>query len=180
MPKAAVDTKGLTNEQILNAYKTMITSRMVEDKCAIILRQSKGGTFQISGPGHEAALVAGSLVMRPGHDWSLCHYRDLTYVLGLGVTTEEIFTGFMAREGDPARVADYQIWCGPAQGAFNEWVAGTFLEDIANRTVAQIAWNLLEGAARISRAAQLRAAGAAVPPTAFSYVPQRFDEAGAD
>ncbi|MCA8897240.1 MAG: PfaD family polyunsaturated fatty acid/polyketide biosynthesis protein [Hyphomonas sp.] len=85
-----------------------------------------------------------------------------------------------AREGDPARVADYQIWCGPAQGAFNEWVAGTFLEDIANRTVAQIAWNLLEGAARISRAAQLRAAGAAVPPTAFSYVPQRFDEAGAD
>ncbi len=102
MPKAAVDTKGLSNEQILNAYKLMITSRMTEDKCAIILRQSKGGTFQISGPGHEAALAAASMVMRPNHDWSLCHYRDLTFVLGLGVTTEEIFTGFMAREGDPA------------------------------------------------------------------------------
>jgi len=85
-----------------------------------------------------------------------------------------------SRDGVEDRRMDYQIWCGPAQGAFNEWVAGTFLEDIANRTVAQIAWNLLEGAARISRAAQLRAAGAAVPPTAFSYVPQRFDEAGAD
>lgn len=102
MPKAALDTKGLSNEQILTAYRTMITARMTEDKCSIILRQSKGGTFQISGPGHEAALVAGSMVMRPGHDWSLCHYRDLTYCLGLGVTTEEIFTGFMAREGDPA------------------------------------------------------------------------------
>lgn len=83
-----------------------------------------------------------------------------------------------ARDGDPGRVADYQIWCGPAQGAFNEWVAGTYLEDIANRTVAQIAWNLMEGAAHISRAAQLRAAGVAVPPTAFSYAPRRFDEAG--
>jgi 2-oxoisovalerate dehydrogenase E1 component len=102
MSKTALDTKGLTNEQILTAYKNMITSRMVEDKCAIILRQSKGGTFQISGPGHEAALTAASMVMRPGHDWSLCHYRDLTYVLGMGVTTEEIFIGFMAREGDPA------------------------------------------------------------------------------
>src|SRR5690606_6799463 len=50
----------------------------------------------------EAALTAASLVFRPGVDWSICHYRDLTYVLGLGVTLEEVFTGFMAREGDPA------------------------------------------------------------------------------
>ena len=82
----------------------------------------------------------------------------------------------LAREGDPARVADYQIWCGPAQGAFNEWAQGTFLEDISNRTVRQIAWNLLEGAARITRAAQLRACGVAVPPTAFSLAPQQFAE----
>ena len=102
MPKAAVATKGLSNDQVLSAYRNMITSRMVEDKCAIILRQSKGGTFQISGPGHEAALTAASMVLRPAQDWSICHYRDLTYVLGMGVTTEEIFTGFMAREGDPA------------------------------------------------------------------------------
>ncbi len=95
-------SRALSNEQILSAYRNMITSRMTEDKCAIILRQSKGGSFQISGPGHEAVLTAASMVMRPGKDWSICHYRDLTYVLGLGVTTEEIFTGFMAREGDPA------------------------------------------------------------------------------
>jgi 2-oxoisovalerate dehydrogenase E1 component len=99
---ARKDTKGLSNEQVLAAYRNMVTSRKTEDKCAIILRQSKGGTFQISGPGHEAALTAASMVMRPARDWSICHYRDLTYVLGMGVTTEEIFTGFMAREGDPA------------------------------------------------------------------------------
>jgi len=103
MPRTAnkKDTKGLTPEQILGAYRNMVNSRKTEDKCSIILRQSKGGSFQISGPGHEAALTAASMVMRPGQDWSICHYRDLTYVLGLGMTTEEIFTGFMAREGDP-------------------------------------------------------------------------------
>lgn len=104
MPKATAKQpkSGLTSEQILAAYRTMVLSRKIEDKCSIILRQSKGGTFQISGPGHEAALTAASMVFRAGQDWSICHYRDLTYCLGLGMTAEEIFTGFMAREGDPA------------------------------------------------------------------------------
>jgi 2-oxoisovalerate dehydrogenase E1 component len=104
MPKIAAKaaSKILSNEQVLAAYRTMVLSRKMEDKCSIILRQSKGGTFQISGPGHEAALTAASMVFRGGVDWSICHYRDLTYALGLGMTAEEIFTGFMAREGDPA------------------------------------------------------------------------------
>jgi PfaD family protein len=93
------------------------------------------------------------------------------------VARRYLFNGAqLARDGDTAKVADYQIWCGPAQGAFNEWVAGTFLEKLENRTVRQIAWNLMEGAARITRAAQLRAVGVAVPPTAFSYEPQKFSE----
>jgi hypothetical protein len=53
-------------------------------------------------------------------------------------------------------------------GAFNEWVAGTPLEPVENRTVRQIALNLLEGAARMTRAAQLRSAGLAVPSQFFS------------
>jgi trans-AT polyketide synthase, acyltransferase and oxidoreductase domains len=80
-----------------------------------------------------------------------------------------------AREGDPRRTADYQIWCGPAMGAFNEWVAGTALEPVEARTVRQIALNLLEGAARISRAGQLRSAGIAVAPQLFSYTPRLFE-----
>lgn len=93
------------------------------------------------------------------------------------VARRYLFSGAQwAREGDPARTADYQIWCGPAQGAFNEWAAGSFLEDLSNRTVRQIAWNLLEGAARITRAAQLRSAGVSVPPTAFDVRPIQFAE----
>jgi hypothetical protein len=57
-------------------------------------------------------------------------------------------------------------------GSFNEWVAGSFLEPLENRTVAQIGLNLLEGAAKVTRAHQLRMYGVAVPNRAFSFVPR--------
>ena len=77
-----------------------------------------------------------------------------------------------AIEGDPDRRTDYQIWCGPAMGAFNRWVAGSFLAEPANCTVAQIARNLLEGAAVVTRAQQARTYGAPVPSSAFQYRPR--------
>ncbi len=77
--------------------------------------------------------------------------------------------------GDTTRRADYQIWCGPAMGAFNDWAAGGFLAEPAGRSVVQIARNLLEGAAVITRAQQLRAHGVAVPPAAFAFAPRPLD-----
>ena len=74
--------------------------------------------------------------------------------------------------GEAPRRLDYQIWCGPAMGAFNDWVRGSFLEAPANRTVVQIALNLLEGAAAITRAHQLRTYGVPVHSSAFNYRPR--------
>lgn len=74
--------------------------------------------------------------------------------------------------GDPDRRADYQIWCGPAMGSFNRWVSGSFLEPLENRQVAQIALNLLEGAAAVTRAQQLRSLGVPIPPGAFHFRPR--------
>lgn len=79
-----------------------------------------------------------------------------------------------AISGDPARRLDYQIWCGPAMGAFNDWVRGTFLEDPAQRDVVTIALNLLEGAAVVTRAHQLRTFGVPVPAAAFDVRPRRL------
>lgn len=70
------------------------------------------------------------------------------------------------------RRTDFQIWCGPALGAFNAWARGSFLEDPAHRTVAQIGLNLLEGAAVVARAQQLRSFGVPVPPAAFQFRPR--------
>jgi trans-AT polyketide synthase/acyltransferase/oxidoreductase domain-containing protein len=77
-----------------------------------------------------------------------------------------------AIEGDASRRLDYQVWCGPAMGAFNAWVKGSFLEPPAARGVVPIALNLLEGAAVVTRAQQLRTYGVPVPPAAFDFRPR--------
>jgi PfaD family protein len=77
-----------------------------------------------------------------------------------------------AISGVPERKMDYQIWCGPAMGAFNRWVRGSFLADLEHRTVVQVARNLLEGAAVFTRAQQLRSIGLPVPDAAFHYSPR--------
>jgi trans-AT polyketide synthase, acyltransferase and oxidoreductase domains len=79
-----------------------------------------------------------------------------------------------AIDGVAERSADYQIWCGPAMGAFNTWTQGSFLADPAERSVVQVALNLLEGAAAITRAQQLRSYGVPVPASAFDFRPRRL------
>jgi PfaD family protein len=96
----------------------------------------------------------------PKHKMALC----FRWYLGL--------SSRWAIAGEQQRRVDYQIWCGPAMGAFNAWVAGSFLEPAENRGVVQIALNLLEGAAVVTRAQQLRSFGVPVPPAAFDFRPR--------
>ncbi len=74
--------------------------------------------------------------------------------------------------GEPGRQADYQIWCGPAIGAFNQWCQGSFLEPLEQRTVAQVGLNLMEGAAKVTRAQQCKTFGLSVPAGAFDCRPE--------
>jgi trans-AT polyketide synthase/acyltransferase/oxidoreductase domain-containing protein len=76
--------------------------------------------------------------------------------------------------GDPAHMIDYQICCGPSMGAFNTWVKGSYLENFESRTVSDIALNLLEGAAVITRAQQFRSYGVPVPGEAFNFRPRQL------
>lgn len=57
-------------------------------------------------------------------------------------------------------------------GAFNRWAKGSFLAEQKNRGVVQIAKNLLEGAAVITRAGQLRSFGLPVPAASFQFKPR--------
>ena len=74
--------------------------------------------------------------------------------------------------GDSDRRTDYQIWCGPAMGAFNRWTRDSFLADPQARSVVQVARNLMEGAAVVTRSQQLRSYGVPVPAEAFDYRPR--------
>jgi trans-AT polyketide synthase, acyltransferase and oxidoreductase domains len=77
-----------------------------------------------------------------------------------------------AISGDPSRAMDYQIWCGPAMGAFNEWVRGTFLEGPDRRRTVTVALNLLVGASVVIRAGWLRQQGVSLPPGAAAFAPR--------
>jgi len=76
-----------------------------------------------------------------------------------------------AKDGVPTRRMDYQVWCGPAMGAFNEWVAGSFMEPASGRQVVPVALNILHGAATFTRANFLRCQGVPVDPEALKLEP---------
>ncbi len=96
------------------------------------------------------------------------HLMALIFRYYLGLSSRWAIQGLQERQ------FDYQIWCGPAQAAFNHWVRGTFLEKVENRTVGLVALNILEGAAHILRAGQLRSFGVPVPDEAFEFQAQRL------
>jgi PfaD family protein len=81
-----------------------------------------------------------------------------------------------AKLGEPSRTVDYQIWCGPAMAAFNEWVRGSFLEHPENRRVVTVALNILYGAAVLGRARSYSAQGLAIPPGVPRLVPLQSTE----
>jgi trans-AT polyketide synthase/acyltransferase/oxidoreductase domain-containing protein len=60
-----------------------------------------------------------------------------------------VHTGRVAVKGMADSKVDFQIHCGPAMGAFNQWVKGTRYEDWRQRHPDEIADMLMTGAAEI-------------------------------
>jgi trans-AT polyketide synthase, acyltransferase and oxidoreductase domains len=75
---------------------------------------------------------------------------------------------------EPGREIDYQIWCGPAMGSFNDWVRGTYLAEPQNRRVADIADHLMTGAAFLYRLQSLSLQGLHLPASYRQYCPAPF------
>ncbi|MBT5829636.1 MAG: 2-nitropropane dioxygenase, partial [Candidatus Latescibacteria bacterium] len=76
-----------------------------------------------------------------------------------------------ANVGEPGREMDSQIWCGPAMGAFNNWVKGSYLEHPQNRHVVDMADHMIAGALYLYRLQSLKSQGIVVPHAFEAYKP---------
>lgn len=73
------------------------------------------------------------------------HKMSLVFRWYLGLSSR------WANAGEASRVVDYQVWCGPSMGAFNEWARGSFLEKPENRSAPLVALNLMHGACALMK-----------------------------
>lgn len=79
-----------------------------------------------------------------------------------------------SNSGEKGREIDYQIWCGPAMGSFNDWVRDSYLVDPNNRRVVDVANHIMAGAAFLYRMQSLKIQGLQMPAHYSQYRPIPF------
>ncbi|MEH2383666.1 MAG: PfaD family polyunsaturated fatty acid/polyketide biosynthesis protein [Nostoc sp.] len=73
--------------------------------------------------------------------------------------------------GEKGREVDYQIWCGPAMGSFNDWVCGSYLAEPNNRRVVDVAHHIMIGATYLHRIQTLKTQGLEISDCYNHYLP---------
>jgi 2-oxoisovalerate dehydrogenase E1 component len=91
----------LSRELLVGAYRTMYTSRRVDDREIQLKRQNRA-FFQINGVGHECIGVSAALHLKPGYDWFYPYYRDRAFCLQVGMTAYEMLLASVGAKDDPA------------------------------------------------------------------------------
>jgi PfaD family protein len=98
------------------------------------------------------------------------HKMALVFRSYLGQSSRWAIQGILERK------MDYQIWCGPAMGAFNQWAKNSFLAGPEHRKTSDLALNLLFGASVTLRAMMLKTQGVVLPPSATAVYPMKKND----
>ncbi|MGE7623716.1 thiamine pyrophosphate-dependent dehydrogenase E1 component subunit alpha [Viridibacillus sp. NPDC096237] len=91
---------GLSNEDVLKMYETMLLARRVDERMWLLNRAGKI-PFVISCQGQEAAQVGAAFALDNKKDYIAPYYRDMGVVLHFGMTTKELMLSAFAKAEDP-------------------------------------------------------------------------------
>src|ERR1044071_9722844 len=107
----------LTHDQMLELYRYLKLTRMVEERLVNLYRQTKvvGGVFRSLG--QEATAVGTAYALRP-QDFLSPLIRDLGAVLVKGIRPREIFAQYMAKAWGPSGGKDLNVHFGDMEKGF--------------------------------------------------------------
>jgi 2-oxoisovalerate dehydrogenase E1 component alpha subunit len=96
---STLDRGGLSDEQLVAMFRTMLLQRQIDNRGFQLNRQGKI-PFALGSEGHEALQAGAGMAFVRGHDVLVPYYRDLGLVLAAGVTPLELLCNMFAREAD--------------------------------------------------------------------------------
>jgi len=91
---------GLTDEQAIEMYTTMVMARRFDERVLLLQRAGKVN-FHVSGVGQETAQVAAAFALDRDVDYFLPYYRDYGLVLSVGMTLRDLMLSVFAKAEDP-------------------------------------------------------------------------------
>ncbi|MFC4356191.1 thiamine pyrophosphate-dependent dehydrogenase E1 component subunit alpha [Chryseomicrobium palamuruense] len=91
---------GLTNDDVLKIYETMLLARRIDERMWLLNRAGKI-PFVISCQGQEAAQVGAAYALDTEKDYIAPYYRDMGVVLHFGMTARDLMLSAFAKAEDP-------------------------------------------------------------------------------
>ncbi|WLR43870.1 thiamine pyrophosphate-dependent dehydrogenase E1 component subunit alpha [Bacillus carboniphilus] len=100
MSKDRHQTLGLSDQDVIEMFETMLLARKLDERMWLLNRSGKI-PFVVSCQGQEAAQVGAAFALNREKDYVLPYYRDLGVVLAFGMTAKEIMLSGFAKAEDP-------------------------------------------------------------------------------
>src|SRR5215475_2042730 len=115
--RSCIKDTSLTHKQMLELYRYLKLTRLVEERLVNLYRQTKvvGGVFRSLG---QEATAVGTAYALQQQDFITPLIRDLGAVLVKGIRPRDIFAQYMAKEWGPSGGKDLNIHFGDMQKGF--------------------------------------------------------------
>jgi 2-oxoisovalerate dehydrogenase E1 component alpha subunit len=91
---------GLSDQDVLDMYYTMLLARKIDERMWLLNRAGKI-PFVISCQGQEAAQVGAAFALDREKDYVAPYYRDMGVVIAFGMTATELMLSGFAKKEDP-------------------------------------------------------------------------------